>query len=268
MKVFLQLALCGCLAAGVATAQRGGGHAGGGGGHVSGGGGHVGGGGGMRSGASFSGGFSGGGFRGGGVGFSGGGFRGGNAGFRGGFGGFRGGFGGFRGGFGRPFGFRSSFGFFPSYGFGYSYWPGYYDYGYPYDYSYPSYAYPASTYPAYQPSSNVTVVYPQTQAAPAYADRANPNLRQYDEYGQEIRQPSAAQNSPMPAGGNGSPLYLLAFRDQSIRAAVAYWVDGRTLHYVTQQHEERQAALDSIDRDLTLRLNYERHVPFSLPAPQ
>lgn len=261
MKGFLQLALCGCLAAGVAMAQRGGGH-GGGGGMRSGGGGGV------------SRGFSGGGFRGGGAAFSGGGFRGGagfsGGGFRG--GGFRGGFGGFRGGFfGRPFGFRSSFGFFPSFGFGYSYWPGYYDYGYPYDYS----SYPSYSYPAYQPSSNVTVVYPQTaQAAPSqvYAERANSNLRQYDEYGQEMRQPSAGSNGSNGgyggSGGSGSPLYLLAFRDQSIRAAVAYWVDGRTLHYVTQQHEERQASLDTIDRDFTLRLNHERHVPFSLAAPQ
>jgi len=237
MKVLLQLALCGCLAAGVALAQRGGGHGGGGGG--------------MRGGASVSRGFSGGGFRGGGGGFSGGGYRG------GGYGGFRG---GFRGG---SYGFRGYYGGYwpywgyPYFGFGYSYWPGYYDY--PYDY----YSYPSYSYPAYQPSSNVTVVYPQTaQAAPStvYVEHANPNLRQYDEYGQELRQPSAS--------GNGSPVYLIAFRDQSIRAAVAYWVDGRTLHYVTQQHEERQVSLDSIDRDFTLRLNRERHVPFSLAAPQ
>jgi hypothetical protein len=293
MKGFLQLALCGCLAAGVAMAQRGGGHSGGGGhvgggGGMGGGGGHMGGGGGMGGGSR---GFSGGGFRGGGAAFSGGGFRGGGGGFRGGFGGFRGGFGGFNGGFrGRSFGFRSSFGFFPSFGFGSSYWPGYYDYGYGYGYPYDYSSYPSYSYPAYQPSSNVTVVYPQTaQAAPGqvYAERANPNLRQYDEYGQEMRQPSAGGNGSYGNngnngsnagnggngsyggnGGSGSPLYLLAFRDQSIRAAVAYWVDGRTLHYVTQQHEERQASLDTIDRDFTLRLNHERHVPFSLAAPQ
>jgi hypothetical protein len=249
MKLFLQLTLCGCLAMGVAVAQRGGGHAGGGGG--------------MRGG-----GFSGGGFRGGG-GFSGGGFRGGGGfvggGFHGGFGGFRGGFGGFHGGFGRGFGFRGFVGgfgwpywYYPSFGFGYSDWPGYYDYGYNYSPTYSSYAYPAYQ-ASYQPSSNVTVVYPQTaQPGTIYV---NPNLRQYDEYGQEVRQPAAAGNN-----SNGSPLYLIAFRDQSIRAAIAYWVDGRTLHYVTQQHEERQAPIDSIDRDTSLRLNRERRVSFSLPG--
>jgi hypothetical protein len=270
MKILLQVALCCCLAAGGAVAQRGGGSRGGGGGARMGGGGgaRMGGGGGFRGSAGFSGagfsrgGFAGGGFRGGGSVFGGG------SGFRGGFGGFRGGFGGFRGGFrGRAFGFGGFF--WPSFGFGYSsywpgYWPGYYDYGYD--------AYPGYSYPAYQPSSNVTVVYPQpeqTAPNPVYVERANPNMRQYDEYGQEIRQPAIGNSSGGNASAaNGSPLYLIAFRDHSIRAAAAYWVDGRTLHYVSTQHEERQAPLDTIDRDFSLQLNRERHVQFSLPSPQ
>jgi hypothetical protein len=257
MKTFLQVALCCCLAAGVAVAQRGGGGSRGGGG----GGARMGGGGGFRGSASFS---HGGGF----VGGGGSGFRGGGSVFRGGFGGFRGGFGGFRG-------FRGFYGggYWPYYGFGYSsywpgYWGGYYDYGYD---TYPSYGYPSSySYPAYQPSSNVTVVYPQSaQTAPNYVERANPNMRQYDEYGQEIRQPAGNYGSAgTSTGGSGSPLYLIAFRDHSIRAAAAYWVDGNTLHYVTSQHEERQAPLDTIDRDFSLQLNRERHVQFSLPSQQ
>jgi len=147
------------------------------------------------------------------------------------------------------------------FGYGYGYWPGYYDYGYDYYPSY-SYSYPAYSYPAYQPASNVTVVYPQTAQAAPTTVYANPVLRQYDEYGQELQVPKQSSN-----GASGSPLYLIAFRDQSIRAAIAYWVDGRTLHYVTQQHEERQAPLDSIDRDTSVRLNRERRVAFSLPVP-
>ena len=38
-----------------------------------------------------------------------------------------------------------------------------------------------------------------------------------------------------------------------------------TLHYVTLQHEERQAPLDSLDRALTLQFNRERQVPVQLP---
>ena len=50
-----------------------------------------------------------------------------------------------------------------------------------------------------------------------------------------------------------------------IRAAISYSVDGANLRYVTMQHEEKRVPLDSIDRDLTLRLNRERRVAFQLP---
>jgi hypothetical protein len=88
-------------------------------------------------------------------------------------------------------------------------------------------------------------------------DRARPVTREYDQFGQEIR----------PAGaGAGSPVYLIAFNDHIIRAAVSYFVDGRTLHYVTLEREERQVPLDTVDRALSLQLNRERQVPFQLPA--
>ena len=185
---------------------------------------------------------------------------GGGGGARGGSGGgFRGGagFSGFRGGaVGRSFGFRGFTGgyyrpyAYPAFGLGFSYCPSYYDYSpYPYPYS----------YPVYQPSPNVTVVYPApAPAAPAtvYVERARPVSREYDGYGQEVK----------PASHNAAPIYLIAFQDQSIRAAEAYWVDGNTLHYVTLQHEPKQAPLDTVDRGFSLQLNRERRVPFQLPA--
>jgi hypothetical protein len=251
MSVVLRIGLC-CLLAGGAWAQRGGMGRGGG----MGGGGVRSGfsGGGFRGGsAGFNRGLSGGGFN---RGFSGGGFRGFN-GF-GGFGGFGGhrGFGGFRGtnsfwGFGLGLGFGyGGFGYsWPYYSYPYvgGYWPGYSDV-YPYDYGY-GYSSPA-----------VTVVYgpqPQVATAPVVIERATPVTREYDQFGQEVK-PAA------PAAGS-SPIYLIAFRDNVIRAAAAYWVDGSTLHYVTLQHEEKQAPLDSVDRALTLQLNRERHVDLRLP---
>ena len=226
-------------------------------------------GGGGGSGGGFRGGGGGGGYRG----SVGGGYGGGiGGGFRGGYGGNRGFVGGgYRGGFyGRSYGFRGYGGYYRPYfysSFGLGYWPGFYDYdyySYPYAYSYPAYSYPAYSYPAYsyQPASNVTVVYPQSsQATPnnIYVERASPSTREYDEYGQETRRPAAV---------NAPPVYLIAFKDRSIRAASAYWVDGGTLHYVTLQHEERQAALDTVDRDFSVQLNRERRVQFSLPAAQ
>ena len=232
-------------------------------------------GGGSRGGGGIArggGGFTGGGFRGGsgGSAFRGGGGFTGGGGFRGGSGGFIGG-GGFRGGGGRFSGFRGYYGSYYSpylysgygfglglgYGYGYSPWYDGYDYGYS--------PYPAYSYPVYQPSPNTTVVYaPQAQEqAPAvvYVERANPLTREYDQYGQQISGPTQPANS-------AAPLYLIAFRDHSIRAAAAYWVEGGTLHYTTLEHEQKQAALSTVDRDLSGQLNRERRVAFSLPASQ
>jgi hypothetical protein len=198
----------------------------------------------------------GGGIRGGGIG---GGFRSGgvvSGGLRGGYGGFRGGYGyGYRGGF-IGYGYYG----YPWYGLGYSYDPYSYGYGYsPYVSTYPSYSYPVYEY---NPSPNVTVVYAAPQPpAPAYSGTYSgsvpqPATQTYDQYGQQVR-PAATAGS--------SPIYLIATKDQAIRAAASYWVDGRTLHYVTLQHEEKQLPLDTVDRDLSLQLNRERRVQFQLP---
>jgi hypothetical protein len=238
MRLILRLLLCCALATGVGMAQRGGGARGGGGG------------GGSRGG----GGFGGGGFRGGG--FVGGGFRGGV-----------GGFGGFRG-YGYGFGYRGFYGPYWGLGWGWPYWgwpywglgygdyypygdPGYYPYGGGYPY--------AGGYGGYPAGPNVTVVYPPpTQGYYAPPNTGYAALREYDEYGQAVRSATAVPNS--------SPIYLIAFNDHVIRAAAAYWVDGRTLHYVTLEHEQKQVPLDTVDRDMSLQLNVERRVPFQLPA--
>jgi hypothetical protein len=220
-------------------------------------GGGMGGGGGSRSGGSRGGGSRGG--FGGGIGGFGGGFC-------GGIGGFGSGFGGFHGGFNR-FGFNNGHGFtngFGCGGVGIGYW-GFGDWGwsgwdYPYDggsgYPYDrGYASPYYTAPAQQSSPGVNIIY-ATPPAPAYTERANPVIHEYD-YGQQALQ---------PIGAGSSPIYLIAFQnDHAIRAAAAYWVDGQALHYVTQQHEEKVAPLGSIDRALTLQLNRERSVAFQLP---
>jgi hypothetical protein len=267
MRVLFAGVLCLFIAGGAEAQRRGGGSVGGG----------------MRGGMGGGGfhGSTGGGFRPGGGSF--GGFRGGSSGFGSSYGGFGGhgysgygGFGGYRGLDGsRGSSFRFGFGLgyggygYPYYSYGYGspylggYWGGFSDAYYPYDYGYaasPGYGYAAS--PA------VTVVYPAQQSmAPVYVapppERANPAIHEYDQYGQEIRGGGSSGSS----GGAraSSPIYLFAFQDHAIRAAAAYWVEGKTLHYVTLQHEEKQAALESLDRPLTLQLNRERQIPIQLP---
>jgi hypothetical protein len=236
MRCFLPVAIGCVLLAFPLFAQRGGGgHGGGGGMHGGGSSMHAGFSG--RGGSSFRGG---GGFRGG-NGFRGGGFRGG---FRG-IGGFRGryGYGGFYypwlyGGLWDPF--WSDYGNYNDYG----------DYGYgsP-DYGYP--AYPAPTYS--EPSPGLMIISNQTPP-----------------------QPVVVQGPPAPSVWNAGPttqaskyeepLYLLAMKDGTIRAVLAYWVDGATVHYVTMDHEQKQTTLASLDRGLSVRLNRERNVTFQLPG--
>jgi hypothetical protein len=279
MRRILFVPVLGLIGTAAILARGGGGGHGGGGMHAGGGGMHAGGG--VRGGVA-------GGFRGGAPG----GFRGGAPGALRGGTAFRGGV-GFRGnvGFRNNFVFRGTrfVGFSPFfysgfYGGGYPFWDpfDYSDYGsgvpdsgyaYP-DYGYASYGYPydgsyisnSNWYPAPQsyapppPPAPVIREYtgPATQAqGPPTGARAlppgAPSL------------PPGAPALPQGAPSNEPPLYLVAFQDGVIRAALAYWVDGATLHYVDLDHVQKQVALASVDRGLSDRLNRERRVDFRLP---
>jgi hypothetical protein len=110
--------------------------------------------------------------------------------------------------------------------------------------------------PAAEPGgSNVTVVYPPSAPAVMVTETAHPVIHEYaqpEDYG------TAAER------GNQPILYLIAFRDSTIRAAMTYWVEGGTLHYLDTGHKEKEAPLASVDLDLSGRLNRERHVPFNI----
>jgi len=109
---------------------------------------------------------------------------------------------------------------------------------------------------AAQQQPNVTVIYPPQQSAPTAV------VREYDEYGQEVRRAPAASGGASSNGG--SPIYLIAFKDHTIKPAAAYWVEGNTLHYVTLERQQIQVSLDSVDRSMSEQLNRERRVAFSL----
>ena len=62
--------------------------------------------------------------------------------------------------------------------------------------------------------------------------------------------------------------YLIAFKDSVIRVADQYWVDGKTIYFLTTDHQRMTAPVDRVDRTLSKRLNNERNVAFHLPPEQ
>jgi len=244
---FLQLAVLLSVIPALAWGQRGGFRGGGGGGA------RIGGGGFARGGGFVGGGFA----------------RGGRIGGIGGFhGGYRGGFRGntiIRGGNrfvgNRFFGGWSFYpGYYPglSFGFGFGYGYPYYDpfyfssYSYrPYDYSpyyYDPYNYGGYYYSApYYGSVAYTAPLPPTPPAP-------PTV-----INQTIGTVSAGAFYRTP------DYYLIAFNDHTIRAALSYTVEGGQIHYVTREHEEVTAPLDSVDRRFSEQINRDRRVEFKLP---
>jgi hypothetical protein len=80
------------------------------------------------------------------------------------------------------------------------------------------------------------------------------------------------QPAPDDVSNPGDPIglpqnyYLIAYRDHTVYPALAYWVEGDTLHYVTTQNTHNQASLALIDLDQTTKLNADRAIPFSVPG--
>ena len=60
-------------------------------------------------------------------------------------------------------------------------------------------------------------------------------------------------------------LFLIAMKDHTIFPAVAYWVEGDTLNYITNQGVRNRISLDLVDRDFSKQLNQQRGVDFALP---
>jgi hypothetical protein len=70
----------------------------------------------------------------------------------------------------------------------------------------------------------------------------------------------------LPTQGPRQTAYLIAFKNSEVSQAQQYWVSGNTLYYVTPDHRQRTAPLDSVDRALSQMLNSEQDVAFYLPA--
>ncbi len=148
-------------------------------------------------------------------------------------------------------------------------------------YVYVPYAYPVyggdpyagyGMYPwnGYDPSApqqpNVTVIYPP-QSAPVTIINQLPAPVSSQQTLVPPESPqggtAAPESTAAPASDTGS-YYLIAFKDHSIYSAVAYWVEGDTLHYFTSGNVHNQASLSLVDKNLTERLNKERGIDLRL----
>ncbi len=123
-----------------------------------------------------------------------------------------------------------------------------------------SYA-PYGTEPAAQ-QPNVTVIMPP-QAPPVIINQFGPGATPAQGAAPPIAQETAPQEDQQAA--NQQTHYLIAFKDHTIYSAVAYWVDGDTLHYFTTGNTHNQVSISLVDRALTERLNRESGLEVRLP---
>lgn len=130
-------------------------------------------------------------------------------------------------------------------------------------YAYPVYVGGGYSEPPAQQQPNIVVIYPQQQppvvinqmlGGPAQAPDTSETSA-----GVQAYQAPARETASNPAVDTSS-YYLIAFKDNSIYSALAYWIDGDTLHYVTAGNNHNQVSLSLVDRPLTERLNRERRV--------
>jgi hypothetical protein len=129
--------------------------------------------------------------------------------------------------------------------------------------------------PAYPPdySGQTQLVDPQQQySAPAPPVIINQYFSQPP--ADAITAPTAEIYRAAPSAASTSDesptqkYYLLAFKDHSVYSAITYWIEDKTLHYVTPQNTHNQASLDLVDLDFTKKLNQGRDVPFTAPQAQ
>lgn len=120
-------------------------------------------------------------------------------------------------------------------------------------------------YPYYEPQPNITIVMPpQPATAPVtinqyFAGEAKSGERE------TVSTYQAPTRSPVEPPAD-SVTFLIALKDSSVYSAVAYWVEGDTLHYITPQGRHNKVSLELVDRPLSEKLNQGRKVEFRLPG--
>jgi hypothetical protein len=125
----------------------------------------------------------------------------------------------------------------------------------------------------YVDTTNPAEPAPQPQPDTPVNDSSQPAPAVIQYFGSDDAQdpttPTAAAEDSQPVEEPASIAepshYLIAFKDHSIYSAVAYWVDGDTLHYFTSGNTHNQVSVSLVDRDLTERLNKESGLEVKIP---
>jgi hypothetical protein len=133
-----------------------------------------------------------------------------------------------------------------------------------YDYDAPSA--PMAGYSQYQGAGYDQMTQPPVVIINQYfrPDTANPVLRDYSNA--PLPAPQQAPDDQAASTAEQQVMFLIALKDHTIFPAIAYWVEGDTLNYITVQGAKNSVSLDLVDRDFSKQINKERKVEFGLPS--
>ena len=122
--------------------------------------------------------------------------------------------------------------------------------------------------PAPPPVVIINQAYRPETATPVMRDYSNtplpePTLRNYEAPVHPT--PDPKERAAAKAESERPTLFLIAFKDHTILPALAYWMQGDTLHYVTKDGNPNRISIELVDREFSRQLNRERQVEFNLP---
>jgi hypothetical protein len=109
--------------------------------------------------------------------------------------------------------------------------------------------------------------YPYAYEAPAYPyayDYGNSRARVSPPIVIENYSAEAPRSETNPSYGQAD-YHLIAFNDDTIRAAVSFWLEGDEIHSISPEHEQKRAPLLCVDRQFSEQINRERHDEMKLP---
>ncbi|HKE26540.1 MAG TPA: hypothetical protein VKB88_29500 [Bryobacteraceae bacterium] len=103
------------------------------------------------------------------------------------------------------------------------------------------------------------------EAALAAADQAAATAQLIGAVSEHLQSAALSETIADARSDAPAPVYAIAFKDHTVEAATAWWIDGPMLHYMTRQGAHVQVRLDLVDRGLSAKLNQGKVPKFSLP---